>query len=100
MKKFAILAAIGLATACAAPEPTYRDLEHISRDFQRQNTDTCGVAQHTDLIGEPAAQIDRASLPPRTRFIDPDTLVTQDFVTTRLNVMIDAEGVVTELRCF
>lgn len=101
MKKLLTLIALGCCAACTPTvQPTYRDLDGISREFQRENTDTCAIAQHVHLIGQPAASIDRATLPPRARILAPDTIVTQDFLATRLNVMTDADGAVTELRCF
>src|SRR5690606_40413364 len=41
--------------------------------------DACGAARFISLIGTPADQIDQSALPPRTRIITPDMMVTQDF---------------------
>lgn len=82
------LLAAGCATASApAPEPS-------------QEADTCGMARFEHLIGAPAADIDRATLPPRTRVITPDTVVTMDYSAERLNIMVGADGRVGSLRCF
>ncbi|MDP3740304.1 MAG: I78 family peptidase inhibitor [Hyphomonadaceae bacterium] len=61
--------------------------------------DTCNMAQYAALIGKPATD---AAVPPASatvRHITPTTQVTMDFVATRLNVDISAEGVVTGVRC-
>lgn len=62
--------------------------------------DTCGAQRFQHLIGTPADQIDRASLPPRTRIITPDSMVTQDFSPGRLNIFTGTDGRVSSLRCF
>ena len=62
--------------------------------------DTCGMAAFRHLIGTPASAIDRASLPPRTRIITPDSMVTQDFAPGRLNIFTGTDGKVSSLRCF
>lgn len=62
--------------------------------------DTCGVARFAHLIGAPAANIDRATLPPRARVITPDMAVTMDYSAERLNIIVGADGRVASLRCF
>lgn len=61
--------------------------------------DTCNLAQYASIVGKPATD---AAVPPASatvRHITPTTQVTMDFVATRLNVDISAEGVVTGVRC-
>lgn len=86
-------AIIALLAACASPPAE-------APATQAPAADTCGIAQHSSLIGRSASTIDRASLPPRTRIIGPNDAVTMDYSEQRLNIMTDAQGVVTELRCF
>jgi hypothetical protein len=77
--------ALSLATAgCASPG----------------GADTCGMAQFAHLVGAPADQIDRATLPAGARVITPDTMVTQDFRAERLNIMVGVDGVVGSLACY
>lgn len=64
------------------------------------SADTCGMANFQRFIGQPASAIDRSALPPRTRIIGPNDAVTMDYSEGRLNIMTNAQGVVTELRCF
>jgi len=92
LSAFAILG--GCATApppAAAAPPT---IEEANAE------DTCGMARFRHLIGAPADQIDRAALPPGTRIITPDQMVTMDYSPQRLNIMTDTQGRVSSMRCF
>ena len=62
--------------------------------------DTCGLSRFQHLIGTDASAIDRSTLPPRTRIITPDMMVTMDFSAERLNIMVGTDGKVGSLRCF
>lgn len=62
--------------------------------------DTCGAAAHQALIGTPASAIDLATLPPGTRIVTPETMVTQDFMPTRLNITTGTDGNVASLNCY
>jgi hypothetical protein len=62
--------------------------------------DACGASRFAHLIGTPADQIDRATLPPRTRIITPEMMVTMDFSVERLNIMVGTDGRVGSMRCF
>ncbi|MEZ6023195.1 MAG: I78 family peptidase inhibitor [Hyphomonadaceae bacterium] len=98
----ALVAALALLGACAAPQAetpappssTPRNAEEATE------ADTCGASRFRHLIGAPAAEIDRATLPPRTRIITPDTMVTMDFSAERLNIMVGTDGRVGSMRCF
>lgn len=61
--------------------------------------DTCNMTQYAALIGKPATD---AGVPPASatvRIIKPGDQVTMDFSPTRLNVDVDAAGIVTGVRC-
>lgn len=62
--------------------------------------DTCGAAAHQGLIGTPARAIDLSAFPAGTRIITPETMVTQDFVPTRLNITTGTDGNVASLNCY
>ncbi|MGD9965692.1 MAG: I78 family peptidase inhibitor [Hyphomonadaceae bacterium] len=62
--------------------------------------DTCAAAQHQALIGTPASAIDLSTYPAGTRIITPETMVTQDFVPTRLNITTGTDGNVASLNCY
>jgi hypothetical protein len=61
--------------------------------------DTCNMAQYASIVGMPATD---AAVPPAgatVRHIRPDTQVTMDYSPTRLNIDINADGVITGVRC-
>lgn len=114
MKRLLLAAAL-LAGACAQAPQTYRDLDRLGREYSRQEAqsaqqpanaeqatarDTCGASRLRHLVGTRASQIDRASLPPRTRIITPGMMVTQDFSPQRLNIHVAPDGNVAALDCF
>ena len=59
----------------------------------------CGAEAYQTLIGTPANIIDAKALPPKTRIIHPDTAVTRDYRTDRLNIHVDEAGQVTRVVC-
>ena len=94
----AALSALTLLAACAAPETPPAAASQTAEEATR--ADACGASRYAHLIGTPADQIDRASLPPRTRVITPDMMVTMDFSAERLNIIVGTDGRVGSLRCF
>lgn len=106
------IAALFLAAACTQAPQTYRDLDRIGRDYQREvasapqsaaeatRRDTCGASAFRALVGRSAAEIERARLPTGTRVITPDMMVTQDFSPNRLNIMVGSDGMIGSLQCF
>jgi hypothetical protein len=106
------LSFVVLAASCAPQQQSYRDLDRIGADYQREvmrppqtadeatARDACGAARFRNLIGTPADRIDRSTLPPRTRIITPEMMVTQDFSPERLNIMVGTDGLVGSLSCF
>lgn len=93
----ALLASLTLLAACAsgeAPSSPPQNAEEASAQ------DTCGMSRFSHLIGTQASAIDRATLPPRTRIITPDMMVTMDFSAERLNIMVGTDGRVGSMRCF
>jgi hypothetical protein len=61
--------------------------------------DTCGASQYSAMIG---TNIAAATFPSDSniRIIMPNQPVTQDFSAQRLNVVTDANGVITSLECY
>ena len=91
----AFLAVTLLAAACATqPASPPQNAEDATAQ------DTCGMARFAHLIGTEASRIDRATLPPRTRIVTPEMMVTQDFWPERLNIMVGTDGLVGSMRCF
>jgi hypothetical protein len=61
--------------------------------------DECGASQHAALVGKPATDPGVPAESRDVRHIRPDSQVTMDFSPQRLNVDIDAAGVITGFRC-
>ena len=107
-------AALLLLAACETPDPTYRDLDQIGRNYQRdtqgsatpQNAeqataaDVCGASRFRSLVGTAASSIDRSTLPAHTRIISPGMMVTQDFQPERINIRVAPDGKVAAVECF
>jgi hypothetical protein len=107
----AALAAVTVA-ACATDTPTYRELEGMGAEYERGGTsplsmpqtmeeatrrDACGAARLREHIGHPVSGIE---VPHGARVIGPETVVTDDFRPSRLNIITDASGVITALHCY
>jgi hypothetical protein len=113
MKLAGMLGVLVLLGACASERtPTYRELERSASVYERggvsgiaapQNADdatarnTCGARAFRDRIGTPVADM---QVPAGARVIAPGTAVTDDFRSNRLNIITDADGVITALQCY
>lgn len=107
----AVLFALVLAAGCAPTADSETQDEKYGRwlneaqdqaanPTENSNEDTCGMARFQHLIGTPASEIDRSALPPRTRIITPDSMVTQDYSPGRLNILTGTDGRISSMRCF
>lgn len=104
----AVLIACAMTLAACAPEPSEPEpapeaepaAQMPANAEEATAQDTCGAAQYEHLIGQPASSVDQASLPPGTRIITPETMVTQDFSPQRLNIMTGTDGRISSMRCF
>ncbi|QGZ95453.1 I78 family peptidase inhibitor [Terricaulis silvestris] len=101
---FALLAAACTPPAADTPPPAepaaFEAPVGPTNAAEATAADTCGAAAHQALIGTPASGIDLATLPPGTRIVTPETMVTQDFVPTRLNITTGTDGNVASLNCY
>jgi hypothetical protein len=61
--------------------------------------DTCNMAQYTALVGKPVTDAGVPAAGPSVRVIKPGDQVTMDFSEARLNIDVDAAGVITGMRC-
>ena len=107
-------AALLVLAGCETPDPTYRDLDQMGRNYQRdtqasatpQNAeqataaDVCHASRFRPLVAAPASSIDRSTLPPHTRIISPGMMITQDFSPERLNIRVAPDGKVVAVECF
>lgn len=98
----AALAACGQTTTPATTETPVAETTVAAPTNAAEATaqDTCGAAAHQALIGTPASAVDIATLPAGTRIVTPETMVTQDFVPTRLNITTSTDGNVASLNCY
>lgn len=96
------LAACGQTTTPATTEAPVAETPVAAPTNAAEATaqDTCGAAAHQALIGTPASAIDLTTFPAGTRIITPETMVTQDFVPTRLNITTGTDGNVASLNCY
>lgn len=99
------LAALAL-TACGqttaeSPVTTEAPVTTVAPTTAAEATaqDTCGATQYASLVGSNFAAV---TLPAgaNIRIIQPDTAVTQDFSAERLNIITDANGIITSLQCY
>jgi len=104
MMRAALFALLVAVAACSSPEPTYRDLEQMGRDYERSGSsplgaDTCHLAEHRNLVGQNESAIDRSNLPEGARVICFGCAATRDDNPNRLNIQIGADHKVSSLRC-
>ena len=85
-----------LLTACAEtdlPEPAPLEPEPAPVDLA-----FCKGEPFAASVGQPVSTI-QAELPENARVLGPDDIATQDYRVDRLNVFVDASGVIQRLTC-
>lgn len=97
----AALTACGQATTPATTETPVAETTIAAPTNAAEATaqDTCGASQYASLVGSNFAAV---TLPAgaNIRIIQPNQPVTQDFSAARLNIITDANGIVTSLECY
>ena len=80
---------VGLA-ACGVQEP--------DDAAQEAAPAACGAAGFQDAVGQTLATV---PVPERlqVRIVEPATVVTTDFIATRMNIRVDRSGVITNIAC-
>lgn len=96
------LAACGQTTAPATTEtPATTEVQAPAPLTAAEATaqDTCGASQYASLVGSNFAAV---TLPAgaNIRIIQPNQPVTMDFSAERLNIVTDANGIITSLECY
>ncbi|WP_167755527.1 I78 family peptidase inhibitor [Vitreimonas flagellata] len=99
MRRVALVSLVTIA-ACAAQDRPAPQASAPQNAEEATQADRCGATRFIGLIGTPADQIDRASLPAGARVLTPDMMVTADFRGDRLNIIVGSDGKVGSLRCF
>ena len=95
---FALLVFTAMAACTTAPEiamPTQPEAAVIPPE----QADVCKAQSYQNLIGKPATD---PAVPPADRLvrhIRPNSIVTMDYLLTRLNIEIDAKDIITGVRC-
>jgi hypothetical protein len=103
------LVATSLAATLAACTPAPKASEPAAGEAAGQasdgpvkgmpETDTCDAQRYVRLIGRPSDMPGMPEASGKLRYIHPDTPVTMDYREDRLNMVIGADGRVTELKC-
>ena len=98
----ALAAGLGL-TACSATGNGMPDsgnaLDRPGFEDEWPVADTCGAEARAYLIGQRASEVDMDSLARTVRVIGLGDPVTQDFRPDRLNLDLDADGVILRAWC-
>lgn len=93
------LAACGQTTTTETPDVETPVAAAPTTREEATAQDTCGATQYSAMVGQ---QLTAVTLPADSgiRIIQPDTVVTQDFRADRVNVIVDANGVITSVECY
>jgi len=106
MIRASLIALTLLAAACTPPAETPPEEPVAEQPAAAPQTreeataqDTCGASQYRAMVGSNIAAV---TFPADSgiRIIQPDTPVTMDFRAERLNVLVDANGIITSLECY
>ncbi len=92
------LGACGSTTTPTASEATTAAAPETPRTGA-PGEDTCGAAQYAGLVGSNIAAVTFPA-DANIRVIHPGDPVTQDMRPDRLNVLLDASGVIISLECY
>jgi hypothetical protein len=95
----ALMACAPADTTPEAPTPGPAAEAPVAPDPVEPPADACGAAQYVGLIGKPITEPGVPAESPDVRYLRPDTQMTMDYRADRLNVDIDAEGLITGFRC-
>ncbi len=91
-KSCVVIAGLCLTSACMAQDKT------PINDTPPSEL-ACGDRSWEGLVGQDAEGLNHGILPKRTRIIRPLSAITMDHLPNRLNLVTDAEGVITRTYC-
>jgi Peptidase inhibitor I78 family len=63
------------------------------------NTPTCQAQDLQSLVGQPRSVLETMRFGNVVRILEPGAIVTQDYSPTRLNIHLDANGVIVRVVC-
>jgi hypothetical protein len=103
----AMIAGLLLASACASmpetpdePEdPTIVDRTGDVVPGDGADGPQCAADQYQMLVGQPIGEVHTDSLPQPLRIYGPDQMITMDYRPDRMNIVLDADDIVIEVRC-
>ncbi|UWQ13950.1 hypothetical protein K3556_13630 [Aliiroseovarius sp. M344] len=91
MKPFLFLPAVVALTGCLASAPPTPGPDTFAP--------SCGQDRFRGLVGQDAAILREVDLPDATRVVKPNMALTQDYRPDRLNISIDADGIIDRVWC-
>ena len=93
-----ITAALATVSALAA---SYSAAEMRIIELPQDGEDLCNAEAWQDYIGQPYDSVPEAMIASveRLRLIYPDTMVTMDYRMDRLNIYLNTEDIITQVRC-
>lgn len=98
MKTAAPLLLVLMVTACAST-PAPEAPSSPSAAIPAPVNDTCGASMYSELIGKPISGPGVPGESRLNRHIKPDSQVTADYVSQRMNIESDAQGVIRKINC-
>lgn len=60
----------------------------------------CSAGKFFGFIGQNADALNTLELPKAHRIIHPNTIVTADYIATRVNFLIDSAGLIEDVKCY
>ena len=94
---YRFLPALVLLAACAETPPPPEDTPLLP-EASPVDLAFCEGDTFARSVGQPVSTI-QVQLPERSRILGPDDIATQDYRIDRLNVFVDAAGIIQRLTC-
>ena len=89
----------GMRSAKPDPVPEQKPLPPIDTGLVQREPDSCGAANMGHLVGQPEGMMRTVRTKGRYRVITPNAIVTQEYDSFRLDVHVDADGVIQRFSC-
>lgn len=71
----------------------------VESGLLERTPDTCGLAPHEGLVGQPLTAFDPATRDKPVRVIRPGQIVTNEYNPQRMNIDVDGKGQIKTVRC-
>jgi predicted small lipoprotein YifL len=98
-RSFVVLVAL-LAAACQQEGPSLPPVGVAAEDAgPAAEMDMCKSADFTYLVGQPRSALGSVEFPEGTRVLLPGSIMTQEYLPNRLNVVVDGNATVERLYC-